>query len=109
MATCPTMAAIPIGTTAIGRASCKSVRRRRQRRLLAEDGSFTLRTYPHGDGAMLGPYKVTISLGRDTSRKLAKYTRQNDTPFHIDVPPEGIADLVLTLRERGEEYTMESI
>jgi hypothetical protein len=66
--------------------------------LLAEDGSFTLRTYPHGDGAMLGPYKVTISLGRGTSRKLAKYTRQNDTPFHIDVPPEGLVDLVLTLR-----------
>lgn len=66
--------------------------------LLAEDGAFTLRTYPHGDGAMIGPYKVTISLGRGTSRKLAKYTRQNDTPFRIDVPPEGIADLVLTLR-----------
>lgn len=66
--------------------------------LLAEDGTFTLRTYPHGEGAMIGPYKVTISLGRGTPRKLAKYTRVKDTPFQIDVPPEGLADLVLTLK-----------
>ena len=66
--------------------------------LLAEDGTFTLRTYPHGDGAMIGSYKVTVSLGRGTSKKLAKYTRENATPFKIDVPPEGLADLVLTLR-----------
>lgn len=66
--------------------------------LLAEDGTFTLRTYPHGDGAMIGSYKVTVSLGRGTARKLAKYTRESATPFKIDVPPQGLADLVLTLR-----------
>src|SRR6185312_14638374 len=31
--------------------------------LLAEDGTFILRTYPHGDGAMVGSYRVTVSLG----------------------------------------------
>lgn len=66
--------------------------------LLAEDGSFTLRTHPHGDGAIVGPYKATISLGRGTPRHLAKYTREKDTPFHIDVPPQGLTDLDLTLR-----------
>lgn len=66
--------------------------------LLMEDGSFDLRTYPHGDGAMIGSYKVTISLGRGTTPSLAKYTRLKDTPFKIDVPAEGIPDLVLTLR-----------
>lgn len=66
--------------------------------LLELDGTFTLRTYPHGDGAMIGPYKATISLGRGTPPKLAKYTRADATPFQIDVPPEGLADLVLTLR-----------
>jgi hypothetical protein len=66
--------------------------------LLAEDGSFTLRTHPCGDGAMIGSYKVTISLGRGTPKALAKYTRVSDTPFRIDVPPEGADDLVFTLR-----------
>lgn len=66
--------------------------------LLMEDGTFDLRTYPHGDGAMVGTYKVTISLGRGTPKNLAQYTRLKDTPFKIDVPAEGLADLVLTLR-----------
>lgn len=66
--------------------------------LLQRDGTFVLRTYPHGDGALIGAYKVTISLGRGTPRKLAKYTRVKDTPFQIEVPPEGLSDLVLTLR-----------
>jgi hypothetical protein len=66
--------------------------------LLNEDGTFTLRTHPHGDGAMIGPYKVTISLGMGATRKLAKYTRVQDTPFRIDVPAEGLDNLELTLR-----------
>ena len=66
--------------------------------LLELDGTFTLRTYPDGDGALIGPYKATISLGRGTPRTLAQYTRADTTPFQIDVPPEGLTDLVLTLR-----------
>jgi hypothetical protein len=65
--------------------------------LLALDGSFALRTYPHGDGAMVGPYKVTVSLGR-APKDLAKYTRLKDTPLRIEIPPEGLTDLVVTLR-----------
>lgn len=66
--------------------------------LLMEDGTFELRTYPHGEGAMIGAYKVTVSLGRGTSRNLAKFTRLKDTPFTIEVPPEGRSDLIFTLR-----------
>jgi hypothetical protein len=65
--------------------------------LLALDGSFTLRTYPHGDGAMVGSYRVTVSLGRRAQGKLAKYTRLKDTPLLVDIPPEGRTDLVFTL------------
>jgi hypothetical protein len=64
--------------------------------LLALDGSFVLRTYPHGDGASVGPYRVTISLSR-TTKELAKYTRLRDTPLQIEVPPEGLKDLELKL------------
>lgn len=66
--------------------------------LLMEDGTFELRTYPHGEGAMIGAYKVTVSLGRGAPRNLAKFTRLKDTPFAIDMPPEGRNDLVFTLR-----------
>jgi hypothetical protein len=65
--------------------------------LLGLDGSFTLRTYPHGDGAMVGAYKVTISLGR-APRELAKYGLLKQTPFRIEVPAEGLKDLELKLK-----------
>jgi prepilin-type N-terminal cleavage/methylation domain-containing protein len=66
--------------------------------LLALDGTFKLRTYPHGEGAMVGPYKVTISLGLGTPKDLAKYTRLQEAPFLIDVPPEGLTDLEFKLQ-----------
>jgi hypothetical protein len=65
--------------------------------LLALDGSFALRTHPHGDGAMVGAYKVTVSLGR-APKSLLKYTRLKDTPLRIDIPPEGLSELVVTLK-----------
>ncbi|MDB5309240.1 MAG: hypothetical protein JWO38_3442 [Gemmataceae bacterium] len=67
--------------------------------LLAEDGSFVLRTYPHGDGALAGRYKVTVSLGGGaTTPALTRYTRLADTPLTVDVPPEGAPDLTITLK-----------
>jgi hypothetical protein len=65
--------------------------------LLALDGSFALRTHPHGDGAMVGAYKVTVSLGRVT-KNLRKYTSLKDTPLRIEVPPDGLDELIVTLR-----------
>jgi hypothetical protein len=66
--------------------------------LLETDGTFRLRTYPQGEGVGIGIYKVTVSLGRGTPRKLAKYTRANETPFEVEVPSEGIDNLELILR-----------
>lgn len=67
--------------------------------LLAEDGTFSLRSYPHGDGAMVGRYKVTVSLGRGANTKaLAEYTRVSTTKLKVDVPPQGLTDLVITLK-----------
>ncbi len=74
--------------------------------LLYEDGRFTLRTYPHGDGAMVGRYRVTLSLGAGSSPSLAKYASPKTTPLTVDVPKEGLQDLALRLdssqsQERG--------
>ena len=65
--------------------------------MLYEDGSFKLRTYPHGDGAMAGRYRVTLSLGAGSSPRLAKYAGPKTTPLTVDVPKDGLEDLVLRL------------
>lgn len=47
--------------------------------MLDQDGSIRMRTYPHGDGAMVGKYKETLSLGGGSSPKPAKYARPRTT------------------------------
>jgi hypothetical protein len=66
--------------------------------ILQEDGTFTMRTHPHGDGVIPGAYKVTVSLGRRVGKALDKYRRGDKTPLAIEVPAEGLTDLVLELK-----------
>jgi len=65
--------------------------------ILQQDGSFTMRTYPHGDGAMVGRYRATLSLGAGSSPKLAKYAGPRTSTISVDVPKEGVTDLVIRL------------
>ncbi len=69
--------------------------------LLHEDGSFTLRTYPYGEGAMVGRYRVTISLGAGSSPRLAKYAGPKTSDVVVDVPEQGLTDLVVRLGEEA--------
>lgn len=67
--------------------------------MLNTDGSFVLRTYPYGDGAKVGKYRVTVSLGHGAKTPaLARYTKLSNTPLVQEVPPEGLTDLVITLK-----------
>jgi hypothetical protein len=62
------------------------------------DGNFALETYPHGDGAMPGHYKVTcITEGKNELPK--KYSLMTKTPLVIEVPAEGNAGLEITLKD----------
>lgn len=65
--------------------------------MLQEDGSFTIRTYPHGEGAMVGRYRVTLSLGAGSSPKLAKYAGTRTSTILVDVPKTGVTDLIIRL------------
>lgn len=65
--------------------------------MLQEDGSFSIRTYPHGEGAMVGRYRVTLSLGAGSSPKLAKYAGPRTSTILVDVPKAGVTDLVIRL------------
>lgn len=66
--------------------------------VLQEDGSFSLKTHPQGDGVMPGAYKVTLSLGRRPEKELDKYRHVETTPLEYTVPPEGLTDLVIELK-----------
>jgi len=59
------------------------------------DGSFTMRTYPFGDGVPPGKYKVTFSPELAGRIKLPDYGNVAKTPLEITVPDEGIHDITL--------------
>ncbi len=62
----------------------------------AEDGSFTLQTYPHGEGAMVGSYKVICIVfgGIDIPQK---YRNPTQTPLVAVVKEPGNEQLVFSL------------
>ncbi len=65
--------------------------------ILQEDGSFTMTTYPKGDGVAPGAYKASLDLGRRQEKELDKYRKVDTTPLKFDVPEEGLKNLVIDL------------
>jgi hypothetical protein len=49
-----------------------------------QDGSFTLQTYPHGDGAMVGFYRVTCIVFGGVAVP-QKYRNATQTPLVVEV------------------------
>lgn len=60
--------------------------------LLQVDGSFTVKTYPFGDGVPPGEYKVTLSPELASRLKKAKYSQPSQTPWSIEVTYQGVKD-----------------
>lgn len=67
--------------------------------LLQLDGSFTIRTYPHGEGAMPGKYRIYLQLGPGTKPDLALFTDVTKSPLLVDVPEAGLKGYHLELAE----------
>ena len=59
--------------------------------LLQLDGSFTMKTFPFGDGVSPGSYKVTLAPELATRIEKPEYASPDQTPWLIDVPIEGLA------------------
>ena len=57
--------------------------------VLQLDGSFTMKTYPFGDGVSPGKYKVTLAPELATRIDRAKYGSEDETPWEIEVPMPG--------------------
>jgi hypothetical protein len=68
--------------------------------LIGADGAFTITTPgPKGprDGVVPGAYKVTLGLGRRNEKELARFKAVQTTPLSIEVPEQGLRDIVVDL------------
>lgn len=62
--------------------------------LLQLDGSFSMKTFPFGEGVSPGTYKVTLAPELATRIGRPQYSKPETTPWSIDVPATGVADHV---------------
>ena len=65
--------------------------------VLQLDGSFSIKTYPFGDGVPPGRYKVTLAPELATRIGRPGFGNVSETPWEINVPPAGITDHVFEL------------
>ncbi len=66
--------------------------------LLQLDGSFTIKTYPFGEGVPPGGYHVTLAAELATRIEHPEYGNTNETPWRIEVPVTGIAEQVFEVK-----------
>ena len=62
------------------------------------DGSFTMRTYPHGEGVPPGDYKVTLSPELAGRIKKPEYGDPAKTPLKLTVPDGGVKEHVFDVK-----------
>jgi hypothetical protein len=65
---------------------------------LQTGGTFTMLTYPHGEGVPPGKYKVTLSPDLAARIKKPEYGDPAKTPWAVDVPDTGLPDHVLEVK-----------
>jgi hypothetical protein len=58
--------------------------------LLELDGSFTIKTFPYGEGVPPGQYQVTLAPALAARIRRPDLADPQKTPWQLDVPPAGI-------------------
>jgi hypothetical protein len=66
--------------------------------LLQTDGSFTIKTYPFGEGVPPGQYRVTLAPELAARMKKPVYSQVEKTPWTLDVPEAGVRDHLFEVR-----------
>jgi hypothetical protein len=66
--------------------------------LLQLDGSFTIKTFPYGDGIPPGIYKVCLAPEVANRLKKPNYSDPAKTPWSVEVPDAGLADVLLEVK-----------
>ena len=62
------------------------------------DGTFIVRTFPHGDGIPPGHYRVTLSPDLAARARVPQYGDVARTPWVVEVPDGGLAECVLEIK-----------
>jgi hypothetical protein len=62
------------------------------------DGSFTMKTFPYGDGVPPGKYKVTLVPELASRIKHPEYGLLEKTPWEITVPETDVAGHVFEVK-----------
>ena len=65
---------------------------------LQADGTFTARTFPHGDGIPPGTYRVTLSPDLAARAGVPRYGDVAKTAWTIEVPDAGLANHVFEIK-----------
>ena len=66
--------------------------------LLQLDGSFTIKTFPYGEGVPPGKYRVTLAPQLAGRIQLPHYADPTKTPLSIDVPDSGVRDHIFEIK-----------
>lgn len=67
--------------------------------MLQTDGSFSLKTFPFGEGVAPGTYTATLAPELAQRLRQPNYGLVDKSPWKVTVPPEGISDLVLEVKK----------
>lgn len=62
------------------------------------DGTFSARTFPHGDGIPPGHYRVTLSPDLAARAGVPRYGDVAKTPWVVEVPEGGLAGHVFEIK-----------
>ena len=76
--------------------------------LLQLDGSFTMKTFPFGEGVSPGPYKVTLAPELANRVGQPEYADPKTTPWSIDVPETGVSEHDFVVKTKKAETKAES-
>lgn len=66
--------------------------------LLQTDGTFTMKTFPFGDGVSPGKYKVTLDPALSGRIRLPNLSKADKTPWSVEIPDSGKTDIVFDAR-----------
>lgn len=66
--------------------------------LLQLDGTFTMKTFPFGEGVPLGKYKVI--LAPELAKRIGKpqYADPKQSPWQVEVPEAGLSDQLFDVK-----------
>jgi hypothetical protein len=62
------------------------------------DGTFTARSFPHGDGIPPGKYRVTLSPDLAARMGKPKLGNADKTPWSAEIPEGGLKDLAFEVK-----------